>query len=111
MARYDRPHLAAFIAVAIDLLDALDPDPEAEDSETDEAVGDEADAAWTEWQTRGRHKLARGKSEPFSHEDAEDDDNDSGVDDGGEAVEEREPEDYEGGHSEAGIHNPMGITA
>lgn len=77
LSKYDRPHLAAFIAVAIDLLDVLGPDPEAEDSDTDEAVGDEQDCAWTEWQMRGRHKLAGGKTEPVSIEDAEDDDPDT----------------------------------
>jgi hypothetical protein len=28
-----------------------------------------------------------------------------------EAVEEREPEDYEGGHSDRGVSNPLGMTA
>jgi hypothetical protein len=48
-----------------------------------EAVGDENDQSYTEWTSRGRHKLALGGSEPFhDHEDAEEDDSDTGVEDG-----------------------------
>lgn len=35
LARYDRNALAAFISVAIDLLDALDGDPDVEDDDPD----------------------------------------------------------------------------
>ncbi len=68
LSRFDRPTLEAFLTVAVDLLDTLDPDPDAEQStwpeasesrehdaglpEDSEAGGDEADAAWPEWQTR-----------------------------------------------------------
>ncbi|MEO6151667.1 MAG: hypothetical protein ABIT09_07785 [Croceibacterium sp.] len=37
LARYQRPQLEAFLSIAIDLLDTMDPDPEAEPS------GDEMD--------------------------------------------------------------------
>jgi hypothetical protein len=100
LSRYDRAKLEAFIAIAIDLTEALDGDPEGESAtwteaieareddallpDDSEAAGDEHDAAWTEWQTRGRHKLAGGSSEPADlagGEDAEDDDPDTGVED------------------------------
>lgn len=57
------------------VLDIVDADADAEDDDPAEADGDDTDAAFTEWHTRGRHKLAGGKSEPFDQsEDAEDDD-------------------------------------
>lgn len=90
LSKYDRPHLAAFITVAIDLLDALGPDPEAEELQLEDgfvahdpifAAQDEGgrDAAYPEWQSRGRYKLSQGKFEmppgPEGwHEDAEEDD-------------------------------------
>jgi hypothetical protein len=33
LARYDRPKIEAFLAIAIDLLDTMDPDPELEDDD------------------------------------------------------------------------------
>ncbi len=53
LARYDRPQLEAFLSIAIDLLDTMDPDPDGEDDGTAE------------------------DSDP-----AEDDDPDTGVEDG-----------------------------
>ena len=92
LSRYDRGKLAAFVTVAIDLLDVLegDSDREGECSEdevsrcthlggpvpTDEPGCDIADAgenACIEWHTmRGSQK--RGPNIAQAHEDAEDDD-------------------------------------
>ncbi len=97
LARHDRQHLAAFIAVAIDLCDAMDGDIEAEPVTWTEAVevrsqglilpddselaGDEADTGWIEWQTmRGSQK--RGPNIAKAHEDDEEDDDDTSVEDG-----------------------------
>ena len=70
LARHDRGKLAAFVTVAIDLLDVMDGDDDAEPATWTEAgnrnthahlpddyeqSGDEADTSWTEWPTRGRH--------------------------------------------------------
>ena len=95
LARYDRSKLEAFIAIAIDLADTFDGDPEAEENPTEDGFvahdpafadtdSDGKDTSWPEWQTRGRHKLANGASEATAnlvHEDVEDDDPDSGVED------------------------------
>lgn len=48
LARYDRPRLAAFIAVAIDLLDAIDGDADLEATGDDELAGDESDGNFSE---------------------------------------------------------------
>lgn len=83
LSRYDRGKLAAFVAVAIDLLDVLDGDPDREDGGDLEPDCDgKGDPAWLEWHTRGRHKsgryggekLARDRYGNAAHEDAEDDD-------------------------------------
>lgn len=83
LSRYDRGKLAAFVTVAIDLLDVLDGEPDAEDDDPGEAVGDErGDPAYLEWHTRGSHKMDRHGAERlacdlhgnFLHEDAEEDD-------------------------------------
>lgn len=63
LSRYDRGKLSAFVAVAIDLLDVLDGDPDTEPS------GDETDAAWPELHGVGCPKALR-----FPTEDSEDDD-------------------------------------
>ena len=97
LARYDRQKLASFIEVAISLLDTLDGDPEAEPATWTEAgnrnthadlpddhelSGDEKDAGWTEWQSRGRHKqTAGGYEQSDQHEDDEDDDPDTSAED------------------------------
>ena len=129
LARFERDQLAGFIAVALDLIDTLDGDPDMENAtdleddhalspqargydtgpgcevaDTGEHVGDEQDSGWTEHHTRGRHKLALGMSEPFAdHEDDEDDDPDTSVEDGSKGFdpeedfggeEAGEPEDY-----------------
>lgn len=114
---FNRAQLAGFIEVAIGLLDLADGDPEAEpatwterdrerdstptiDARTDdhEANGDEEDAAFTEWLSRGRHKLYAGEYETLPahhhsadpHEDAEDDDvrEDDDADEDGDPVED-----------------------
>lgn len=83
LAGFQRDQLASFIEVALGLLDLADGDADLEENGDDELAGDEQDAGWTEHHTRGRHKLASGMSEPFAdHEDDEDDDPDTGVEDG-----------------------------
>lgn len=73
LSRYDRPRLAAFITVAIDLLDAIDGDPDLEpggDDEPREAEGDAGDTAWIEWTAmHGRKK--RGPNIASQSEDDE----------------------------------------
>lgn len=87
LSRFDRAKLASFIEVAIGLLDSGDGDPDVEhNGDEQDGSGDEADASWPEWHTRGRHKEAWHNSHDVRlygamHEDAEDDDNDSGVED------------------------------
>ena len=56
----DRARLEAVIASAIDLLDHFDGDPDIE------PAGDEHDAAWIEWHTRGRHTQKGSMPEQFS---------------------------------------------
>ncbi len=96
LARHDRQRLAAFVTVALDLMDAMDGDGEAEPStwpeaiearqqdeglpEDSESIGDDEDAAWIEWHTmRGSQKP--GANLTAGHEDDEDDDPDTGVED------------------------------
>jgi len=62
LSRYDRPRLAAFVTVAIDLLDTLDGDPDLEPD------GDEQDAAYVEWsclhqRQRNRPNLTLGQED------------------------------------------------
>lgn len=104
LSRYDRGKLAAFVTVAIDLLDVLDGDPDAEENPLEDAFvahdpafadmdSDGRDTAWPEWQTRGRHKLAGGIAEMVGsmiHEDAEDDDPDTGIEDSPEGFDPEE---------------------
>ena len=92
LSRYDRGKLAAFVTVAIDLLDALDGDPDREGECSEDEVSrctdsgqpvpcngpgcdiaDTGENAWIEWHTmRGSQK--RGPNITQAHEDAEDDD-------------------------------------
>lgn len=104
-----RPAIEDAISILVGILDEVDGDPdrepngdESEDSENgmsavdqfgnsagiliipgsdedDEPIGDELDGAWTEWQSRGRHKVNRFGSELFdpAGEDREDDDRDA----------------------------------
>jgi hypothetical protein len=81
----------------IAFLDDLGGDPDLEDSHDQEAdrsdwePDDDAqgDIAWTEWQSRGRHKADRNGAEVLArdrygnqlHEDDEDDDPDTGIED------------------------------
>lgn len=82
LSRYDRQKLEGFIAVAIDLLDVIGGDADAEEDDPAESAGDEQDTAYTEWHDRGRHKLAAGNHEGrFGHEDDEEDDPDTSVED------------------------------
>ena len=101
---FDRGTIASAVEVLMAVLDTIDSDPDLEETGDDELTGDEADTGWTEYHTRGRHKLALGMSEPFAdHEDDEDDDPDTSVEDGSKGFdpeedfggeEAGEPEDY-----------------
>jgi hypothetical protein len=71
LAKFDRKSLEGFISVAIGLLDVVDGDAELEENGDLEPTGDESDAAWIEWHTRGRHKRTGIIAEPFT--DNEDD--------------------------------------
>ena len=105
LARYDRPAIEAFIAIAIDLADTLDapddPDEPNFASRSDglpgdpgdhERAGDDDDTGWPEWHARRSRKLAGGICEMEQDrlwmspcgvpEDAEDDDQDCGHDEG-----------------------------
>lgn len=71
LSRFDRDQLHGFIAVAIDLADAMDGDADSE------LAGDEADSSWSEFHTRGSRKQVLGSFEMapgFAHEDDEEDD-------------------------------------
>ena len=86
LANFDRAALEGFIAVAIDLLDLAEPDPDAEELGLEDSfmyhpadsagcpVADSpGDQAWIEWTTmRGSQK--RGPAPSPGHEDAEEDD-------------------------------------
>jgi hypothetical protein len=111
LARYDRAQLAGFIEVAVGLLDVLDGDPDGEPGTWTEALagrdddagltddheqtGDEEDAAWAEFHTRGQHKLTTGGTEPFDAwgEDNELDDEPEDDDPGGAAIGEDDEAD------------------
>ena len=83
LARFERVQLAGFVAVALDLIDTMDGDPDDEDNADREASdGDDRDQAHPEWsslratQRRAPHNILAGE------EDDEDDDPDTGVEDG-----------------------------
>ncbi|HEX7822715.1 MAG TPA: hypothetical protein VF463_19100 [Sphingobium sp.] len=78
LARYDRPKLEAFIAIAIDLLDTMDGDTDLE------SPGAEDDFVIPYWQ---RRVVANGPGCPVS------DPGGGNVEDNGEDDDEREPED------------------
>ncbi|WP_414901293.1 hypothetical protein ACMT1E_15050 [Sphingomonas flavalba] len=86
LAAFDRDQLAGFVAVAIDLLDLADGDPDREEDDPPESAGDDlGDQSYPEWHTRGRHKLtARGAEAATGFamlEDVEEDDADMGIED------------------------------
>lgn len=57
LARYDREMLAAFVTVAIDLMDVADGDLDVElNGDENDDPGDLNDSAWPEWHTRGKAK-------------------------------------------------------
>lgn len=74
LGRFERSQLEAFLSVAIDLLDTLDPNPDDEDNADREASdGDDRDQAWIEWHTmHGPQK--RGHNRLAGDEDVEEDD-------------------------------------
>ena len=101
LGRFERSELEGFIAVAIEVADFLDGDPEAEELPGEDAFlkhdpiwadsdSDGKDASWPEWHTRRRHKLVKGASEMAGgsewaglaiFEDTEEDDPDTGIED------------------------------
>ena len=101
LERHSPHEIADAIEIMLDFLDVLGgeadlEEPGLEDSFMDHAadgpgcsVADAGGPSWTEWQTRGRHKLSRGGTEkasrrddiPDQHEDDEDDDPDTGIED------------------------------
>jgi hypothetical protein len=97
-----RHAIEAAIEVLIAVRDAMDLDPDVEDSETggpnidargrfdgewstedDEPAGDESDASFAEWTSRGRHKVTCAGHERFdpTGEETEHDDPDTSVED------------------------------
>src|SRR5690349_15620332 len=87
LSHFDRNQLAAFVSVAIELMDVADgnPDEESEDTDLEHDGTGFGDTSWTEWHTRGRHKDNPGVTtkEGWScREDDEDDDSDHGHDEG-----------------------------
>lgn len=87
LSRFERAELEGFISVALELLDLADGDPEAEDDDPAEAVGDEGDQAWIEWHTmRGAQK--KGPNLLAGHEDDEDNDPLEEDDDSGQCTED-----------------------
>lgn len=113
LSRHNRSNLAAFVTVAIDLLDVLDGDPDREGECSEDEISrctdlgrpvrgngpgcdiaDTGENAWIEWHTmRGSQK--RGPNITQSHEDAEDDDPAEDDDHAGGAIDD-EPHDPEG---------------
>jgi hypothetical protein len=88
LAQFDRERLAGLIEVAIGLLDVMEPDPDLEDNaDREHDMAELYDVTYTEWHTRGRHKLSNGRSEcgPTTYgamvDDAEDDDPETGIED------------------------------
>ena len=78
LARFERQQVEGFIAVALELLDTIDGDPEAEDNADREATdGDDRDQAWVEWTTM-RAAQKRGHNLLAGEEDDEDDDPNGG---------------------------------
>ncbi len=88
LSRYDRPRLAAFVTVAIDLLDILDGDADLEPNGDDEPNGDEQDASYVEWPCL-HHRQRSKPNVTLGQEDDEQDDWDEDSHDQ-EYVEERE---------------------
>ena len=99
LSTFDRAALEGFIAVAIDLLDLAEPDPDAEEIGLEDSfmehpgdgagcpVADSAgDQAWIEWTTmRGSQKggpaPSPGNEDAEEDDEAEEDDDDTAVDD------------------------------
>lgn len=65
--------LSLLVDRALEALDLFTGDPDVEDDDPAEAVGDEADAAWIEWH-RMRGSQKRGPNIAGEHEDDEDSD-------------------------------------
>lgn len=86
LSRYDRARIEAFLSIAIDLLDSMDGDPEAEEEPLEDAfvkhdpafahmVADHEAGAYVEWHSKPANLRRHGQPEfTVGHEDAEDDD-------------------------------------
>lgn len=90
LATFDRDQLAGFIAVAIDLLDFADGDPDVEpNGDEEDSDGDErGDPAWIEWHTmrgsqKGGHNLLAGQEDDEDDDPAEEDDDSGQCDEDG----------------------------
>lgn len=79
LSRFDRTKVEAFVEISISLLDLIDGDADLEENGDLEPAGDERDAAWIEWHTRGRHKRTGVIAEQFTSN--EDDEADGAEDD------------------------------
>jgi len=107
----DRAAIEDAVSVLIAVLDALDPDPEMEDAETgnahvdvsgrylfDDAISqdedcepdDPPDGSWTEWTSRGRHKVTGDGHEQFDGLGLEDDELDEPLEDDDPAEDDNE---------------------
>lgn len=98
LAALDRTAISQSIEALIGLLDLIDGSPDVE------LNGDEEDAAWIEWGTmRGSQK--GGPNILAGHEDDEDDDPDTGCEDGpcGDDGRPGDPEDAEDEHDREGV--------
>ncbi|QNG45010.1 hypothetical protein [Sphingobium yanoikuyae] len=107
LSRFSREELEGFVAIAIDLMDVADGNPDLEDGGDNELDGDaQGDQAWPEWHTRGWRTQRKAGPEMASscriggQEDDEDDDpaeqDDAAEDDdpaGGNVEDEGERED------------------
>ena len=96
---FPRDKLERTIEALIAICDLIDGDPEEQQENGDENddPGDLQDASFTEWVTRGRHKLFGGKYEHpigwkylVDDEDAEDDDPDTSAEDAPEGFDPEE---------------------
>jgi hypothetical protein len=88
IAIFGRKAIEAGVERLIALLDQVDGDPDLEGDEPPESNGDEADTSWTEWHTRGRHKLDPGIYDCDGYDLHEDAETDGDEEDGSRAEDE-----------------------
>ncbi|TWH95285.1 hypothetical protein IQ35_01541 [Sphingobium wenxiniae] len=74
LSRFSRSELEGFVAVAIDLLDLMDGDPDLEDNHDGD---DQGDQSWIEWHmARGSQNILPGHEDDEDADPAEDGDSD-----------------------------------